>query len=76
MQSTQLVLRQRFSRKEIDGAASRVCQERLGNRNVVTEGLPTGAGRGHHDVFSGSYSVDRFRLVRVERKQPLSLQAC
>ncbi|MBA7608282.1 hypothetical protein ES703_15459 [subsurface metagenome] len=75
MQSTQLVLRQRLGREEIDGAASRVCQERLGNRDVVTEGLPTGAGRGHHDVLPRAYLVDRFRLMCIKRKKPLSLQA-
>ena len=67
---SQLVLRERLGRKEIQRAARWVLQNRVQHRRVVAERLARRGRRDDDDVPMRKRVVDRAGLVRVELLDP------
>ena len=70
MELGQLILRQRFRRKEIQRSRRRVAQDAVENRRVVTEGLARRRRRDDDGVPAGERVVDGLGLVKVELVDP------
>ena len=62
----QLVLGERLEREQAQGAAVRVAQVGLQDRQGVDEALARGRGRGHHRVSPGEDGLDGRMLVTVQ----------
>ena len=66
VQLGELVLRERLGRKQIQGAARRVRQDRVERGRVVTQRLARRGRRRHDEVAAGERELEGRGLVRVE----------
>ena len=74
MEFGQLVLRQRFGGKEIEGAGLGVAKHRLQDGQVVAGRLAGSGGCHDHEVCAGQRQSGRLRLVGVEPADPASCE--
>jgi len=66
LQLSQLILSQRFRRKQVQGASVGILQHRVQNRQVVAERLARSRRRNHNYVLAIMYQVGGGRLVRLQ----------
>ena len=71
VQLRQLILRQRFSWKKVEGARIRIGQNGIQNGQVVAQGFAAGCRRHDDDVFPGMHRFGRRGLVGIQLPNPL-----
>ncbi len=66
LQLGELILRERLGRKQVEGPARRILQDRVQHRHVVAERLARRGRCDDHDVAARERVLDGLGLVRVE----------
>ncbi len=70
LQFSQLILRERLRREEVQRACRRILEDRVQNGSVVAERLSGRGRRDRDDVASGEHVIEGFGLMGVELFDP------